>query len=50
MAFIVVGSIPLGVYAYTWLFLNKDEFGDIPIPPVSDEELAKLKKEYANKK
>lgn len=50
LAFLVVGSIPLGVYMYTWLFLNKDEFSDIPIPPVSDEKLAQLRKEYEKKK
>ncbi|CCE81644.1 Piso0_002306 [Millerozyma farinosa CBS 7064] len=45
----VVSSIPLGVYLYTYHLLNKDEFADIPIPPVSDAELAKLREEY-NKK
>ncbi|KAK6458471.1 cytochrome oxidase assembly protein 3, mitochondrial, partial [Scheffersomyces xylosifermentans] len=43
-------SIPLGVYGYTWYILNKDEFSDIPIPPISDSELAKLKKEYEESK
>jgi cytochrome c oxidase assembly factor 3 len=42
--------IPLTVYYYTFSTLNKDEFSDIPIPPISDEELMKLKKEYAEKK
>lgn len=28
----------------------QDDFGDIPIPPVSDEDLAKLKKEYSEGK
>ncbi|GBL49355.1 Cytochrome c oxidase assembly factor 3, mitochondrial [Candidozyma auris] len=45
----IVGAIPLGVYAYTWRVLNQDDFADIPIPPISDEELAKLKKEYESK-
>lgn len=45
-AFCVVGAIPLAVYGYTWKVLNQDEFADIPIPPISDEELAKLRKEY----
>lgn len=39
-------AIPLGVYMYTLHMLSKDEFGDIPIPPISDTELTKLKKEY----
>lgn len=48
---VVVGSIPIAIYCYTWNFLSKDEFSDIPIPPIADDELAKLKKEYeANKK
>lgn len=47
--FFIVTSIPLGVYMYTWNMLSKDDFADIPIPPISDEELAKLKKEYAAK-
>lgn len=46
----LVSSVPLGVYLYTWNVLSKDEFSDIPIPPISDEELAKLKKEYEEKK
>ena len=43
-------SIPLGVYLYTVDMLSKDEFSDIPIPPIADDELAKLKKEYEDKK
>lgn len=36
-----------GVYAYTYNFLHKDnDFADVPIPPISEEELAQLKKEY----
>lgn len=48
--FFLVSSVPLGVYMYTWNMLSKDEFADIPIPPISDEELAKLKKEYEQNK
>lgn len=44
--FAIVGALPLGVYLYTWKVLSQDDFGDIPIPPISDEELQKLKKEY----
>ncbi|SGZ55485.1 CIC11C00000001478 [Sungouiella intermedia] len=50
VGFFLVSAIPLGVYMYTWNVLSKDEFADIPIPPISDEELAKLKKEYELKK
>lgn len=46
---LAVGSIPVGIYMYTWNFLSKDDFGDIPIPPISDAELAELRKEYEGK-
>lgn len=46
----VLSSISLSVYIYTYSFLMQDDFGDIPIPPVSDEDLAKLKKEYSEGK
>ncbi|EDK47398.1 conserved hypothetical protein [Lodderomyces elongisporus NRRL YB-4239] len=42
----VIGSIPLAAYWYTFTKMTEDEFSDIPIPPISDEELTKLKKEY----
>lgn len=36
-----------GIYGYTYSFLHKDDdFGDIPIPPITKEELDLLKKEY----
>lgn len=50
LAFFIIGSVPVGIYAYTMLILRKDEFSDIPVPPVSDEELSKLKKEYEKSK
>ena len=46
----VVGSIPLAVYWYAFTKIGEDDFSDIPIPPISDEELKKLKLEYENKK
>lgn len=46
----VCSAIPLGVYIYTWNVLSQDEFADIPIPPISDSDLSKLQKEYAEKK
>ncbi|CCF57409.1 hypothetical protein KAFR_0C04180 [Kazachstania africana CBS 2517] len=40
-----------GVYFYTYNFLHKDnDFAEVPIPPVSEEELKQLKKEYELKK
>lgn len=50
IALVLVSSVPIGAYLYTWRELNKDEFSDIPIPPISDEELSKLKKEYEKNK
>ncbi|WEJ97297.1 Cytochrome c oxidase assembly factor 3, mitochondrial [Yamadazyma tenuis] len=46
----LVGAVPLGVYLYTWKMLTADDLSDIPIPPISDQELAKLKKEHELKK
>ncbi|CDK27041.1 unnamed protein product [Kuraishia capsulata CBS 1993] len=43
---VVLGGISASVYIYTYTFLTKDDFEDIPIPPISDEKLAVLKKEY----
>ena len=48
LGLLVFSALPLGVYYYTFTTLSHDEFADIPIPPVSDDELAKLKKEYAS--
>lgn len=45
-----VSLIPLGVYVYTWKKLDTDDFADIPIPPLSEAEIAELKKEYEEKK
>ncbi|CAK7897459.1 cytochrome c oxidase assembly factor 3, mitochondrial [[Candida] anglica] len=47
---LLVTAVPAAVYAYTWKSLTKDDFGDIPIPPISDSELAQLRKEYEAKK
>ncbi|CEP24396.1 hypothetical protein BN1211_5206 [Cyberlindnera jadinii] len=53
--FAVLSTITVSIYAYTYSFLGKDDFSDVPIPPITEEELTKLKKEYmaeqaANKK
>ncbi|KAK6201620.1 Rrg10 protein [Scheffersomyces amazonensis] len=50
IGFVLVSAIPLGVYMYTWSFLSKDEFSDIPIPPIDDAELKQLQAEYEAKK
>ncbi|EGW30184.1 uncharacterized protein SPAPADRAFT_63797 [Spathaspora passalidarum NRRL Y-27907] len=50
ISFIALGSIPLGVYIYTFKKMQGDDLEDIPIPPISDEELKILKKEYEEKK
>ncbi|RCK63341.1 Cytochrome c oxidase assembly factor 3, mitochondrial [Candida viswanathii] len=49
MALFVVGSIPLAIYWYSFKKIGGDDFSDIPIPPISDEELEKLKLEYESK-
>ncbi|KAG5417947.1 COA3 [Candida metapsilosis] len=49
IAFFIVGAIPLGVYFYTFRKMTDDDFADIPIPPISDEELKKLQSEYEGK-
>lgn len=45
-AFVVLGSIATGIYFYTYSFLEKDDFSDVPVPPISDEELEQLRQEY----
>lgn len=40
-------GVTAGVYIYTYNFLHKDnDFADVPVPPISEAELAQLKKEY----
>ncbi|RLV92790.1 U3 small nucleolar RNA-associated protein [Spathaspora sp. JA1] len=50
ISLIVLSAIPLGVYLYTFKKLSGDDLADIPIPPISDEELKVLRKEYEEKK
>ncbi|GMM29449.1 Coa3 protein [Martiniozyma asiatica (nom. inval.)] len=40
-------AIPIGIYLYTYSFLNQDDFDDIPIPPLDEETIKQLQKEYA---
>jgi len=44
--FVALSSITVGIYLYAYSFLGDDDFADVPVPPVSEAELAKLKKEY----
>lgn len=39
-----------GVYFYSLNALVQDDFADVPIPPISDEKLAELKKHYEEDK
>ncbi|CAN6611544.1 cytochrome c oxidase assembly factor 3, mitochondrial [Trichomonascus vanleenenianus] len=43
-------GLSAGIYWYTLRTIQTDDFEDVPIPPISNEELARLKKEHeANK-
>ncbi|SSD58619.1 probable Cytochrome c oxidase assembly protein 3, mitochondrial [Saccharomycodes ludwigii] len=47
----VLVGVTAGIYAYTYRILHKDDdFSDIPIPPIDEKELEKLKKEYEDHK
>lgn len=48
--FLALLALPAGIYGYTFHFLHTDDFGDIPIPPLSDEQVLQLQKEYAEQK
>ncbi|CAL9736281.1 cytochrome c oxidase assembly factor 3, mitochondrial [Monosporozyma servazzii] len=40
-----------GIYYYTYSFLHKDnDFADVPIPPIEEEDLKQLQKEYELRK
>lgn len=45
----VLFTLTGGIYFYTLNALTQDDFGDIPIPPISDEELAKLRSQRQDK-
>lgn len=36
-------AVTAGIYAYSLSALIQDDFGDIPVPPISEEELTKLR-------
>ncbi|OUT22333.1 hypothetical protein CAS74_002049 [Pichia kudriavzevii] len=46
----VLVAIPVGIYMYTYNFLNQDDFDDIPIPPLDEETIKELQREYAETK
>lgn len=40
-----------GIYLYTFKSIQRDDdFSDVPVPPISDENLDKLKREYEQEK
>ncbi len=43
-------TIPTGVYYYTFHILHKDDFEDIPVPPLDNEQVKQLQKEYREEK
>lgn len=47
----VLFGASIGVYYYTLSVIKKDDdFDDVPVPPISDADLAKLKSEYEKTK
>ncbi|ODV60353.1 Coa3p ASCRUDRAFT_76351 [Ascoidea rubescens DSM 1968] len=48
--FFILAAIPTSAYFYTYKFLGKDDLADIEIPPISEEDLKKLKAEYEAEK
>ncbi|KAG0681079.1 Cytochrome c oxidase assembly factor 3, mitochondrial [Pichia californica] len=47
---VVLTIIPASIFMYTFKFLNKDDFDDIPIPPLDEETIQQLQKEYEAEK
>lgn len=43
-------AVPVGIYIYTFNFLNDDDFDDIPIPPLDEETIKQLQQEYESEK
>jgi len=46
----VLLAVPVAIYSYTYNYLNQDDFDDIPIPPLDEETIKQLQKEYQNEK
>lgn len=38
-------ALTAGIYAYSLHALIQDDFADVPVPPISEQELAKLRAE-----
>lgn len=47
---VLVSAVPISIYLYTYSFLQQDDFADIPIPPLDEETVKELQKEYQAKK
>lgn len=47
---VILVTIPIGIFTYTYNFLNQDDFDDIPIPPLDEETIKQLQKEYEEEK
>ncbi|PRT55034.1 Cytochrome c oxidase assembly factor 3, mitochondrial [Wickerhamiella sorbophila] len=39
-------SFAVGTYMWAYQSFTPDDFSDVPVPPLSEEELARLRKEY----
>ncbi len=50
LTFGVLLTVPIGVYYYTFHLLHKDDFEDIPVPPLDDAQVKELQKEYREEK
>lgn len=47
---VILVAIPVGIFTYTYNFLNQDDFDDIPIPPLDEDTIKQLQKEYEEEK
>lgn len=47
---VILVTIPVGIFTYTYNFLNQDDFDDIPIPPLDEDTIKQLQKEYEEEK
>lgn len=47
---VVLSAIPISIFMYTYNYLNQDDFDEIPIPPLDEETIKELQKEYEAEK
>lgn len=47
---VLLSSVPISIYLYTYTFLSQDDFDAIPIPPLDEETVKQLQKEYDDSK